>query len=531
MGGRRARLRHYLPVLAGAAALAVLVLLAPTVTPQAATPVAAGAGPAAPTYPPGDGPGAAGVAASGVRCGGGARQVPWSHYAPLCQPAFHGDNGGATSVGVTRSTITVSVRYAATSAEALLFQQIAPGVVATKAQADAEARAYVSLFNRTFDLYGRKVVLKFYDGVGDFLQELSGTGQTGAQADAATARSLGAFADVSQTIFNTQPYDDALAAQHIVSVGGLFGSAAQFRAHAPYEYFPGPDCEKTAVGTAALISRSLAGMPAVFAGPGLAGRPRTFALISPDNPMYASCGQSVVDALAHDFGIRMKTWIKYTLSLGAISQAAAQAVNTVSQLKAEGVTTVLCGCDPITPMFLAQDAQQQRYTPEWLTLGFGDTFSQLAGNIAPAEWAHAFEGGIAPLPVAQQEAVTAYHLATGDPHASPPPAYQFVYEPLLLLFDALQAAGPDLTPQTFAAGMDSLPPSLPGGEFGPWRFGPGTVDPSAGFQVLRWDTSAVSPEDGKRGTAVACNGGTFYLYANEAAALPDHRQLSCPAVP
>lgn len=530
MGGGRARVRHYLPVLVGAAALGLLVLLAPTVTPQAAT-RAPGGGTAAPAYPPGDGPEAPGIAASGVRCGGTARQVPWSHYAPLCQPAFHGDNGGATSFGVTGSTITVSVRYAATAAEVKLFQQLAPGVVATKAQADAEARAYVSLFNRTFDLYGRRVVLKFYDGAGDFLNELSGTGQAGAQADAATARSLGAFADVSQTIFNTQPYDDALAAQHIVSVGGLFGSASQFRAHAPYEYFPGPDCEKTAVGSAALISRALAGMPATFAGPGLVGRPRTFALISPDNPMYAACGQSVVTTLARDFGIHLKTWIKYTLSLGAISQAAAQAVNTVSQLKAAGVTTVLCGCDPVTPMFLAQDARQQGYTPEWVTLGFGDTFSQLASNVAPDEWAHAFEGGIASLPVSRQEAVTAFRLATGDPRAMPPPAYQFVYEPLLLLFDALQAAGPDLTPQTFAAGMDALPPSLPGGEFGPWRFGPGTVDPSAGFQVLRWDPRAVSPEDGKPGTGLPCNGGAVYLYADEAAGLPDHRQLSCPAVP
>jgi hypothetical protein len=138
---------------------------------------------------------------------------------------------------------------------------------------------------------------------------------------------------------------------------------------------------------------------------------------------------------------------------------------------------------------------------------------------------------VAAVPVAQQEAVTAYRLAVGDPTAEPPPAYQYVYEPLLLLFDALQAAGPDLTPETFAAGLDSLPPSLPGGELGPWSFGPGTVDPAAGFQLLRWDASAISPVDDRPGTGLPCNGGVVVSFADPAASLPDHRQLSCPAVP
>lgn len=532
MGGRRgAVVRHYVPVLVGAAALGLLVLLAPTVAPGATT-SSSTAPVGAPVYPAGDAPEDAGVAASGAHCGGDARQVTWSKYAPLCQPAFDGDNGGATSPGVTATTITVTSRYAATEAEQALFNQLAPGAVAGQGQTEALAQAYVSLFNRTFDLYGRKVVLKPFDGKGDFLSELSGTGQAGAEADAATARSMGAFADVSDTIFNTQPYNDALAAQHVISVGGMFASASQMRAEAPYEYFPGPDCEKTATSSAALIARAMAGMPAVFAGsPALARQTRTFALISPDNPEYAACGQAVVNDLAREYGIHLKTWIKYTLSLDAITQAASQATATVTQLKTDGVTTVVCGCDPITPLFLAKDAAQQGYDPEWLTLDFGDTFSQLASDASPAEWDHALYGGTAPVPEDQQEAVVAYRLAVGNPRAVPPAGYQFVYEPLLQLFDALQAAGPDLTPQSFAAGMDSLPSSLPGGQFGPWTFGPGTLDPAAGFQVLRWDSQVVSTEDGQPGTGLPCNDGAVYLYADDAASLPDHRQLDCPAVP
>src|SRR5438477_11140252 len=57
-------------------------------------------------------PGSAGTAVSGVHCGPGVRQVPWSAYAPLCEPAYHGNNGGATSTGVTASTITITYRMA-----------------------------------------------------------------------------------------------------------------------------------------------------------------------------------------------------------------------------------------------------------------------------------------------------------------------------------------------------------------------------------------------------------------------------------
>ena len=532
MGGMRARvLRHYVPVIVGAAAVALLVGLAPTVAPQAAQTPATSA-PGRPVYPPGDAPGDPGVAASGVRCGHGARQVFWSRYAPYCQPVFHGSNGGSTAPGVTASTITVTFRFAATSVEQKLFEQVAPGTFATPAQNAALAQQYVSLFNRQYDLYGRKVVLKVFDGKGDFLAELSGTGQAAAQADAATAKTLGAFADVSGTIFNTQPYNDALSAQHIISVGGLLASASAMRAHAPYQYFPGPDCEKTATSTAAVVARSMAGLPAIYAGsPALARRKRTFALISPDNAAYVSCGQAVVDDLAQKYGIHLQSWIKYNLSLNALQQAAAQAANTITQLQSAGVTTVLCGCDPITPLFLAQDAAAQNYHPEWLALGYGDTFSRLPSAVSPSEWDHSISGGIAPVPPGLQESAIAYRLAVHDATAALPPSYEYIYEPLLLLFDGLQAAGPHLTPQSFAAGIDSLPASLPGGEFGPWAFGPGTVDPSAGFQLLRWDSAATSVQDGKAGTGLPCNGGAVYLYADRAASLPDHRQLQCPAVP
>src|SRR5439155_23218695 len=51
-----------------------------------------------------------GVAVSGVQCGPGVKQVPWSVYAGPCRGAWHGSNGGATAHGVTDKTITLFFR-------------------------------------------------------------------------------------------------------------------------------------------------------------------------------------------------------------------------------------------------------------------------------------------------------------------------------------------------------------------------------------------------------------------------------------
>lgn len=456
---------------------------------------------------------------SGVRCGPGVRQVTWSKYAPWCQPAFHGNNGGATAPGVTGTTITLTYREAVTAAEQELGATFAPSLVGTNAEAIAAMRAYISVFNRTYELYGRHVVLRPFVGKGDFLAEDQGRGQAQAQADAARAKSLGAFADIS-LLASTPPYDDALASDGVISIGGAASSLAELEAHAPYEYTPGPDCQKAATAAAAVIGRSMAHLPAIFAGdPALRAKVRTFGLIAPDNPMYQGCAKTAVRILQQRYHVTLARQIYYSFNL---SDLANQAQNAIAQLESAGVTSVLCACDPLTPIYLTQDANQQGYHPEWFAIGYGDAFSRLP---AQGQWSHAISGGIANTPRHGQEAYRVLKMA--DPRQKVIPTYASIYEPLLLFFDALQAAGPDLTPANFQRGMWSLPASQPGGQFGEWTFGPGTYDPAASFQMLWWDPRAVSLQDGYRGTWEPCNGGMSYMYSDFAAALPMGRQLQC----
>jgi hypothetical protein len=524
-GGRRVlwarTLRHYAPVLVGLVVFVLVVTLTPTVEPTTAPSTA----PRSTTSPlaalaAAYRPGATGVAVSGVHCQPGVRQVAWSRYAPTCQPAWHGDNGGATSPGVTAKTITLTFRYAATPAEAALFASFAPQTVGTEAQAVQAMQGYVSEFNKNFELYGRHVVLKVFNGKGDILPEASGGGQAAAEADAATAKSLGAFAD-SSILFSTAVYDQALARQKVVAVGGNFEPAKQLQQYAPYQITPGPDCDKSVEAGAAVIGRGMANLPAIYAGdPAMHDKTRVIGFIVPDNPLYAACVGALKHALQAQYRTKFGAQFSYSLDFTGASNAG-QYTNAIAQFKAAGVTTVICACDPVTPLYLGQDATAEQYFPEWFSLGFGDAFSRLPPK---EQWSHDMSAGMADVPQAREESYRAFRMAY--PTGVIPPSYEAIYQPLLLLFDALQAAGPHLTPQALQRGLQFLPPSSPGGEYGTWRFGPGTVDPSLSFQILWWNPQGVSIQDGKTGTYEPCNGGTIYL-ENQLSALPDHTQLQC----
>ena len=62
-----------------------------------------------------------GVARSGVKCGPGVKQVPWSPYAPPCVPQFSANNGGVTSPGVSNNTITLVFRRTLSAEEKAAF--------------------------------------------------------------------------------------------------------------------------------------------------------------------------------------------------------------------------------------------------------------------------------------------------------------------------------------------------------------------------------------------------------------------------
>src|SRR5258708_39060160 len=107
----------------------------------------------------------------------------------------------------------------------------------------------------------------------------------------------------------------------------------------------------------------LKGQPATHAGPGITGQPRVYGLIfqteSADIPMTS---QPFQDAVA-SCGIALKYVAPYQ---NPSNESQQQDASTITQLKADGVTSVFCFCDSGHLQFMGSAATGQAYYPEWL---------------------------------------------------------------------------------------------------------------------------------------------------------------------
>jgi hypothetical protein len=513
--------------------LAALLVAVPTVSSSTSSVVGSrSALQVPPGITPPAAPGTPGLTVAGIRCRPGVRQVPFTQYSPICIPAWHGNNGGATAPGVTRMTITLTYRYASTTELSLLYALIPKTVVGTNEEAVRTMQRYVRLFNKYFELYGRKVVLVPYQGQGNFINEDTGSGQQEAQADAvAVAKKYHAFADMS-LVDSSVIYTEELEQEHVIAFGLYLQDRAWYRAHAPWQYTPGPNCTKSAKAIATVLGKGFAGTPAIFAGdPSLRSKPRSYGIIYPNNPESTICAQELEADLARD-GVKVTQTYSFTFDP---SQLVGESETAVAQMQSRGVTTVICSsCDPVTPIYLFQAASHQGYHPEWFLQSYFalstsqlDQFVQLFQKAAPDEARGIIGLGEASV-AGPDEAVRAYEMANHGSPAGILPSYPFAYGSLLMFFDGLQAAGPYLTPTTFARGLQDAAELAPGkGMYGGWAFGPGIVDPEATFQIVKWVPTAISPEDGKPGTFVACDGGRFFSYRG-VSGLPLHTEPDCP---
>jgi len=446
---------------------------------------------------------AGGVARSGVECAPGALQVTWSPYAPPCLAAWSGDNGGATSRGVTAEEITVVIRTT-TDMETYLAAQGTPPFE----QRVADAQTLIDFFNANYELYGRRVVLRSFNGQGNQLSEINGGGQAGAQADAQTAQDMGAFAGITGGFGGFVPYAEALAERGIIFIGTPYTSSTVYEHYSPYIYgtprwMMGRDWGRA---TAATVCDRMNGMPAVFAGdPAYQRTTRVFGMTTINNPGFAEGG----DVFQQTVGDRCGASVRRAEYSPDTTSAPQQALQIVAQMKANGVTTLVHAGDPLMYATLTQAAAQQNWHPEFIGVDPTASFGRLAD---PEEMAGAFvvtPFSSSPGDGPDSEAGRVYRLASGG---SPPRAAGFGfaenYLGVLQLFNALQAAGPNLTPDTFLEGMRSRLPDA-SGEFGLWR--PSAAYSLPGdFVVARWNPSVTNSGDGKAGDFIACDSGARY---------------------
>jgi hypothetical protein len=455
----------------------------------------------------GSGPagGAAALGAAGVRrCADRTEQIPGDPYSPDCL-TFSGDNGGATHQGVTATEIHLAIRRTQdASFNDALAGIVGAGIVDTPEEIERTLRTLTDYVNERFELYGRKIVLDYYDGQGSLASELVGNGRDKAEVDATkVAEEIKPFADLTAL---TEPYGDALSRRHILNFGTPVLSREWYTARRPYAWSVLPDCSVLVEEATEFIIKRLSGPVATRAGGDLKGKPRKIAALAPENSWYQECVQAarrVLQAAGQDFDVDP---IAYRLDLTSMSN---QAANLIPRLKAQGVTTVLCGCDPVFPIFLSGTANRERYYPEFVSGYEQDFIGQL--------WDPTFQRqsfGISPLGSNNsQRPQETIGYAAFKQMSDDEPAFSVdgLYYQLYLFAIGLQQAGPNLTPETFEQGMFDYPEHL--GPAGLWGFGPQDYTPMDDYHEMYWDANAVSTYNGRLGAWVDPNPGRRYRHA------------------
>ena len=485
----------------------------PSTSKNAPPPTADSAAPAGPTR-------------GGVECRAGVRQFD-SAYAAPCRPRWTGSNGGATNRGVTADSVKIVLRgYGDSPDNVFLKQVVAQGGFAPEEVTAPVRRVFADYFNRTYELYGRRVIFDEYTSNGSMFKELFGEGREVACADAAAIAEerkafgvLPAFAAVGPGGSGLAAFSDcAVERRLLLPVGTVLAPETWFRRAHPYAWGVQPDCERIALQYAEYVGKRLAGRPARFArDPLFTAAPRVFGLMTVDGG-FRPCSDLLQAELEKRYGVRIAS--RYNYGAGAGNDPSVlprQAAQAVVQFKAAGVTTLVMFGDAFTFANITSHARSQRWGPEWVIHGVGNMDNEGFARLFDQDRVngHLFGTSFIGSPTRYQgptsEPARLYKQLTGK---SLPQGTDGDYYTLVHTFNLLQNAGPTLTPETIATGVGSLPPGgAPHFDLGGWNFrtrpdGVVGLDHTAmdDAREVYWDGDATGA-DGKKGTFVATYSG------------------------
>lgn len=416
------------------------------------------------------------------------RQVE-SLYAPGCAPPFSGDNGGATSAGVTATEIRIGFRGTANKGNGNDCGTNGRVDDMNPTTMDAATRTiyvFEKYFNKNFQLYGRRI--SFY------CIEPASLSIADEQAEAVdAANQYGLFFAAGGTAGPSCPI---FAERHIINFCEAF-PADWYRKNAPYSWSAYFNADEEIALLVEETCKNLAGKPASLAGtPDLTSKRRRFVLVIYDGGRgYAPDADTYKNDLKRECNEDLD--VIYISSAQDSAQDASNMAAAVATMRQNGDTTVVPGMDWVDLAVLTNSAQSNGFIPEWFVNDGGAlTRNQLGQLQNQAEWAHAFGlSGIEPeRPDKETECFRAYHSIdpANDPNAV---ICRYQWDDLLFMVSGIQLAGPKLTPQSYQQGWFSMGMryydhpvwALGGG------YGPGTYSYPHNIAFVWWDPTAQDP--------------------------------------
>lgn len=415
------------------------------------------------------------------RCVGSPARQTEDPQSPPCKNFWEGDNGGATSRGVTAQDIKVAY-----------FPSADPSTSALK--------RLVVHFNTRYQFYGRKITLVPVSAADP-------------AAAAIAADEVQPFAALDFSLENItlnaparEPYYRGLASRRIIGIAGQPRrfTQAEIKAMSPYYWSYEPGIETVLRHTAALAC-ALHGRPARHGSADVQGRTRKFAVVferMSDNSIPP------LDVLDEGLARCSARADRYEVAPGVDRNARAQA------LKDAGVTTVIMVALAGTVTGEMEGHRYRAYEPELLLSGYArgqhEAQFQLYGD--PARTSHMF--GVAPFnklnPLGDEPAAWAESEGAPDEQTNSTHGDEFYtwYHALLVLASGIQMAGPHLTPTTFAEGLATAKFPNPGAGAAPyWQarvgFGPNDYSMVDDVTAVWWSETAPSYR-GTRPTAGWC---------------------------
>ena len=448
-------------------------------------------------------------------------------HGPPCQPVFAGDNGGATADGVTPTEIKVVWFESAPNEQVNAILGV-KGLARSNADAEAAVKAYTDFINTHYELYGRKLVIEHVVG------DCPTTPPDYAKCEVAAQEVVKKhpFAVLWITSLYADVFD-IWANAGIVSIGGSSFDINYYNGRRPFRYDAFMDGTQAADFISEYYCKKMVGKHPDHAGAVIKSDigtrdtvMRKVGVVVPEIPANTLTAQRVINTIRGCGGPDAAVDHPFTYK-SDINAATTQTEATVAALATNKVTTVICMCDPIAPVFLTTGLSNQAYYPEHLLPGLGLLDYDLLGQLYDKQqMQHAFGPSQLPrfgtLDETDQAKVWQTQGNSGHPCGNNGCGLEWSYVGLFGLM--AQQTGPNLNPLTFEQGvLTNIPPFGGSGRAVLGKFGPDDYTALSDEKEVYWDATATTPIDGSQGAYIAVGGDKRYQlgeWGNDLSGIP-----------